>query len=106
LVIALGLSGLLEGFCGGAMRLTRFRTGKTWLMATLWLLAFGCGKKPITTVGAVAACGPLPPQVILCIQTLPADAPDADVARCYVNTVDQLIGENQQLRKQFTPCAK
>ena len=70
------------------------------------IMLTACGKKPIVTVGAVAACGPLPPQVILCIQTLPADAPDADVARCYVNTVDQLIGENQQLRKQFTPCAK
>jgi hypothetical protein len=76
-------------------------------MAALALLLFGaCGRKPITMVGAVAACGPLPAQVILCIQTLPADAPDADVARCYVNTVDQLIGENQQLRKQYAPCAK
>ena len=66
----------------------------------------GCGRKPIVTVGAVAACGPMPPKQTLCIETLPVDANDADLQRCMVNTVDQLIAENQALRIKYAPCAR
>jgi hypothetical protein len=88
------------------MRLTHFRTGKPWLMAALSALIFGCGKKPVTMLGAVATCGPMPPKITLCIETLPADSSDAELQRCMVNTVDQLIAENQMLRIKYAPCAK
>lgn len=85
-------------------------------VAMLALLLFGaCGKKPITTVGAVAGCGPLPPKVMLCLETLPR-LPDgevdqtkvtqADLKRCYKNTVTQLIAEVESLRVRYGPCAK
>ena len=87
------------------MTLVPFRRKPRYL-AMLALLLFGCGKKPIVTVSAVAACGPMPPKQTLCIETLPVSASDADLQRCMVLTVDQLIAENQSLRIKYAPCAK
>lgn len=75
-------------------------------MALLAAFLFGCGRKPVTTVGAVAGCGPMPAKAQLCIEVMAADASDADLQRCLVNTVDQLIAENQALRIKYAPCAK
>jgi hypothetical protein len=76
------------------------------LAPVLLFLSFACGKKPVVTVGAVAACGPMPPKLALCIETLPVDSTDAELARCMVNTVETLIAENQALRIKYSPCAK
>lgn len=75
------------------------------LTALAALLLTGCGwsRKPIT---AYAGCGKMPEPERLCLDTLPAGATDAEIARCYAQTTWQLLGENAQLRAQFTPCAK
>lgn len=98
------------------MRITAFRRRPRFVAAFAALLGFAaCGRKPVTTVSAVPGCGPLPVRVMLCIETLPTlstgeidrtRVTQADLQRCMVNSVDQLIGENQQLRKQFAPCAR
>lgn len=97
------------------MRLTHFRR-RPWLMAALALLLCGFRCKPNTSVaGGTAGCGPMPVKVMLCIETLPTlpngeidrtRVSQADLQRCMANTVDQLIGEVRQLRKQYEPCAK
>lgn len=96
------------------MRLTCFRRRPRYL-AMLALFLFGCGRKPLTSASAVPGCGPMPVRVMLCIETLPTlpngeidrdRVTQADLQRCMVNSVDQLIGENRQLRKQYAPCAK
>lgn len=97
------------------MRCTRYPCRVVLLAALALLTNFGCGRKPVTTASAIAGCGPLPVRVMLCIETLPtlpngeidrARVSQADLQRCMVNSVDQLIGESRQLRKQYAPCAK
>lgn len=88
------------------MTLIPFRRRLKFLATLALLVSLGCGKKPVTTVGAVAACGPMPAKVTLCIELLPVDSSDADLQRCLVNTIDQLIAENQALRVKYGPCAR
>lgn len=87
------------------MRLTSFRRNPRFL-AMLAVILFGCGRKPVTAVGAVSKCGPMPDKRQLCLEVLPVTASDAEIARCMVESIDDLIAENGQLRARYAPCAQ
>ena len=73
------------------------------LVLAALVLSACMGRKPILQY---AGCGQMPPADRLCIDTLPRNATDAEIARCYAQTTWQLLGENAQLRAQYTPCAR
>lgn len=68
---------------------------------------FGCGGKPATAAPLVFTdCGPMPPKVITCLDTLGDRPSDAEVVRCYMLTVNEQDAEIDSLRAQFSACAK
>ena len=85
-----------------------FCRGRKQAIAILALSLFGCGVKPKTApaVGAVSKCGPMPDKQQLCLEVLPVTASDAEIARCMVESIDDLIAENGQLRARYAPCAQ
>lgn len=80
------------------------------LLALLIMTAAGCAPRrpPIVdaTTPVPVGCGAFPPLVTTCLETLPADATDAETIRCYAETVAQLQTEENAWRAQFAPCAR
>ena len=87
-----------------SLKTDRSRLALSVVLLTAALLLSACmGRKPITQY---AGCGQMPPSDRLCLDTLPRNATDAEIARCYAQTTWQLLGENAQLRAQYQPCSK
>ena len=73
------------------------------LLVAALLLSACMGRKPVVQY---AGCGTMPPPERLCLDSLPNNATDADLAKCYAQTVWILLGENAQLRAQYFPCSQ
>lgn len=81
------------------------KIGIAVMIALIFLFSFtGCARRqPVVTY---AGCGKLPVEVLLCLDTLPPSATDADYARCAPADIRTLAGEAAALREQFKPCAR